>query len=260
MNAGNTNKNMPVDGRQIDLLVDGELDEQKRRELLAGLDNQPGGWRQCALAFLENQSWRQACDSFKEKEDEHFPATHPLPSTVRSTSDENQYKRRPGAVARAAGVLLAMAASFLIALGLGSMIWNADRQGHLGMPGGAQQANILTGAQDATPADPNDGVLVRDAKVFLPGKYQTITITDKRPDGTQRSIQLPAIAQNSIDETRLRETPSAIPPELVQAFQKAGHNVHQSRRLVPFRMKDGRRLVVPVDQLDVQYVSSGSYQ
>lgn len=256
MSEERKNKQMPLDGRQIDLLVDGELDETSRRQLLAGLDDQPGGWRQCALAFLENQSWRQACSSLATKKD----AAHTLTSPSRQQNETIQIKRTPGAVARAAGVLLAMAASFLIALGLGSMIWNADQQGHLGIGGGPQQANVLSAAHDATPADPNDRVLVRDARVFLPGQYQTVTISDKQPDGTMRSIQLPAVVQNNIDETRLRETPSAIPPELVQAFQKAGHNVHQSRRLVPFRMKDGRRLVVPVDQLDVRYVGSEMYQ
>ena len=35
--------------RLFDLLVDGELDEARRRELLAKLDHTPGGWRSCAL-------------------------------------------------------------------------------------------------------------------------------------------------------------------------------------------------------------------
>src|SRR5688500_9492814 len=47
------------DERLIDLLVDGELGESERRALLAQLDNEPGGWRRCALAFLEAQSWRR---------------------------------------------------------------------------------------------------------------------------------------------------------------------------------------------------------
>jgi hypothetical protein len=48
--------------RLIDRLVDGELPEPDRRALLALLDDEPGGdgWRRCALAFLEAQSWREA--------------------------------------------------------------------------------------------------------------------------------------------------------------------------------------------------------
>jgi len=256
MNNGNLKQDLPIDDHEIDLLVDGELNEQRRRELLTGLDKTSDGWRRCALAFLEYQCWRQTCGSAnadlksKPTTASLAPARKPGDS---KPGDGTQYRRRPGAVAKAAGMLMAMAASFLFALGLGSMIWNADQQGHLGTSGGQQQAGI-SAAQIATPTNPHDGSLVHDTKVVLPGKYQTVTITDKRPDGTKRSIQLPAVVQNSIDETRLRETPFAIPTELVQSFQKAGHNVRQSRRLVPFRMKDGRRLVVPVDQLDVRYV------
>src|SRR5262245_34529426 len=48
----------PIDQRLLDRLVDGELDVAGRRELLKALDDQPGGWRRCALAFLEAQAWR----------------------------------------------------------------------------------------------------------------------------------------------------------------------------------------------------------
>src|SRR5262245_1884809 len=44
--------------RVLDRLVDGELSPGQRRELMAALDDEPGGWRRCALAFLEAQSWR----------------------------------------------------------------------------------------------------------------------------------------------------------------------------------------------------------
>src|SRR5579864_3893352 len=54
--------NLPLenpDDRRLDRLVDGELPENERRELLARLEIEPNGWRRCALAFLESQSWRQ---------------------------------------------------------------------------------------------------------------------------------------------------------------------------------------------------------
>lgn len=39
----------------IELLVDGELDEPRRRNLLVQLDQIEGGWRFCAITFLESQ-------------------------------------------------------------------------------------------------------------------------------------------------------------------------------------------------------------
>jgi hypothetical protein len=47
-----------LDARLLDRLVDGELPEVERRELLLRLEAEPGGWRRCALAFLEAQCWR----------------------------------------------------------------------------------------------------------------------------------------------------------------------------------------------------------
>ena len=55
-----TEKNKSGDESELfDLLVDGELDEQRRHRLLSGLDKRPDGWRKCALAFLEAQSFGQ---------------------------------------------------------------------------------------------------------------------------------------------------------------------------------------------------------
>ena len=47
------------DDRRFDLLVDGELGEEDRGALLRQLDREPGGWRRCALAFLEAQAWKR---------------------------------------------------------------------------------------------------------------------------------------------------------------------------------------------------------
>ena len=49
---------LPTDDILLDRLVDGELSPAERRELLASLDGRPDGWRRCALAFLEAQTWR----------------------------------------------------------------------------------------------------------------------------------------------------------------------------------------------------------
>ena len=42
----------------IDRLVDGELSAEHRRAFLAAMEHSENGWRRCALAFLEAQSWR----------------------------------------------------------------------------------------------------------------------------------------------------------------------------------------------------------
>ena len=48
-----------TDDAIFDRLVDGELSASERQQLLAALDTTDDGWRRCALAFLEAQTWGQ---------------------------------------------------------------------------------------------------------------------------------------------------------------------------------------------------------
>jgi hypothetical protein len=56
-----------IDERLLDRLVDGELDEAARAELLRSLDANPECWRQCALAFLEAQTWGGALNAPRQE-------------------------------------------------------------------------------------------------------------------------------------------------------------------------------------------------
>src|SRR5688572_17851334 len=53
----NDNSLMMTDDALFDRLVDGELSNDERRNLLQRLERAPEGWRRCALAFLEAQEW-----------------------------------------------------------------------------------------------------------------------------------------------------------------------------------------------------------
>jgi hypothetical protein len=52
-----TGRDGAIDPALLDRLVDGELDAPARRALLLRLESEPGGWRACALAFLEAQEF-----------------------------------------------------------------------------------------------------------------------------------------------------------------------------------------------------------
>lgn len=47
-----------IDEIRLQRLVDGDLGENERHAFLAGLDEQPELWREVALAFVEEQVWR----------------------------------------------------------------------------------------------------------------------------------------------------------------------------------------------------------
>lgn len=52
----------------VELLVDDELDAAERRALLERLDATDGGWKYCAIAFLEAQTYRKAFRFLAESE------------------------------------------------------------------------------------------------------------------------------------------------------------------------------------------------
>lgn len=93
-----------MNASQIDLLIDGELSPEARRELLARLDESPDGWRRLALAFLEAQAWRE---SFAE-------AAREAPLPVPLITIRPKRLRLAPWMARAAVVLAAFAMGWAI--------------------------------------------------------------------------------------------------------------------------------------------------
>jgi len=234
MRPKNSNPPITEDDQLFDLLVDGQLDEPRRRELLTGLDDRPGGWRRCALAFLEAQSWREAMDAFA-----HPRAAVPAAAPPQAAPRKRRSRRD------LVTTLLGVAASFLLGIGITS--WQHDMQ-QKGIPVGGGPSMAKVAADDAF-GYPGSGQNV-----------QWVSLSSKGADGRPHTVQLPAVARDRLDENWLRSLPSAIPEDLSRSLQQAGHGVQSSRQLIPFRLKDGRRLVVPVDQLDVRYVSNPEYQ
>ncbi len=132
----------------LDRLVDGELPEAERRQLLSKLDRQPGGWRQCALAFLEAQSWGQALTHF---------VRHPtaIADASQSPRSELSVNATPNSLTEIAPAVsprgrnardkrwtwwLALASSFLITFSLGMYIQQLWHVFH-GGPGSDQIAS-----------------------------------------------------------------------------------------------------------------------
>ncbi len=236
----------------FDLLADDELDDTRRRELLGGLDDRPGGWRRCAMAFLEAQSWRREMKGFL---DEPSPETVPtlLEKPTPKKNDTPPPKRRKRF--NLSNPLLSMAASFLLAIGLTSLIQDMRHGGGPVIGGsGSQFASVVDqGAQQA-------GISPLGFSIEPHKDVQLVRINGRAPSGKPQSVRLPAIAQDRLDHSWLKTMPSAIPAELVQQYQQAGHEVQTSRQLLPIRLSDGRKLVIPVDQLDVHYTSLPAYQ
>jgi hypothetical protein len=228
----------PIDPRLLDRLVDGELDAAGRRELLKALDDDPGAWKRCALAFLEGQAWRS---DLRRAVQMSVPA--PAPSVI----------ARPRWWAVRLGQAGVIAAALIVAFGAGWLVRPED--GRRPVDPGTATSNVARHERDE---NKTPGVPVADVEKSSPEERsearQVGTLTLEVEDhGQQRTLQVPVIEGPRIDRRWLLEQPPALRASVVQALERRGYTVEAHRQLVTVNLKDGRKLILPVDEVDVRF-------
>jgi hypothetical protein len=243
--------------RVLDRLVDGELSPIERRELLAALDDESGAWRRCALAFLEAQTWRwqmsrlavepliAAAPAAESAAAESIDA-HPAGDAGRGRSTHWPLGRRFW------GSCLAVAASLIVAFGLGTRFPQAPQD-----------------ARNAEVAEPNRGPLRREATTELAqldpdslgefdpdsldqSPWETLTLAPADAEDGSQQIEIPVVREGTNDEQWAAIEQSASPAQLLRELEKTGLQVIRQQRLWPVDLADGRRLIVPIEEVDVR--------
>ena len=222
--------------RVLDRLVDGELGQAERRDLLAALDDEPGGWRSCALAFLEAQSFRWQLSRLAAEQSLRQVEVVPVAAEIGRGAPAS----RPGGWW---AVCLAVAASLLLAFGLGTRFPTSWPSVTSPDPSAAPETQIA-----ATPASEGRGSAVDDSDSSDLG---SITLALSEGDETDE-IELPvAVADEDADEW-LDGLETSVPVELIERLRAAGYDVVRRQRLYPVELSDGRRLVVPVEHVEIR--------
>jgi hypothetical protein len=237
---------LPLDGRLFDLLVDGELDSIRRSELLSRLDTAPDGWRRCALAFLEAQAWRS---DLRTAIDAAVPANSRGAGVVAN---------RKSLVARL-WRLNVLALCLCLAFGAGWLIrrGGGDRHdGRLAAPTSLLAARDATTNQEAEattraiPESDKNGPQV-PASMRMAG-ILALQVDDH---GQLREVRVPVLDAPGIDIRSLLEQAPPTRSSAIQALERRGHKVETHRQLLTVDLKDGRKLLVPVDQVDVHFAN-----
>lgn len=239
----------PVDPALLDRLVDGELSEADRQQLLKHLERTAGAWRQCALAFLEAQCIRESLSAWKADAAEAVPAgiARPLPPPVRRLG------RWEFVAALAASALVAGVLGWFAGAGR----WPSTSLAPIPLAGTPAAIGPPTAPWEARPGGAPQ-VAEQPAETWGDG-WQTVAVRVTDPFGLEsREIPLPVFPTQRIDPSWLH--PAPLPPEMCECLRRQGYEIRQHRALVPTRCGDGRCVVMPVDQVEIHYVGNGRFQ
>lgn len=211
----------------IDRLVDGELLEIERRELLLQLENDPEGWRRCCLAFLEDQSWRQAlahsASPIVNSEPPEMPSV-PLRS--------NKHWARSISVA-ASIIGVAFAAGFAL--------------------GGISKESRLVEVAKLDPAHSVQKAREVEVSAEPVDEVGFINIVDGSL-GESPTHRVPIYSVPRINEKLIREQPPAVPDYIRARLERQGYQVEERRKLVSVTLKDGRQVSIPVDEVALDFI------
>lgn len=233
----------PDDIRMLDRLVDGELNETERRTLLLRLEHSPDGWRRCALAFLEAQAWRIEAKAV---------VTEPAPAPVAKAPAIAAQQIEPASLARKTWNGLSVWVPSVLAAGVLAAViypqWN-DRWNKETFVPVAQQSNpqLPVGAPGYATVAGRGGENVR--LVMAPG-----------PGGEQRVVDVPLIEPEKMNAEIFGQVGQQLPPDVVKILEQNGNRVVREHRFMPITLRDGRRVVVPVEQVEIRPASNQGFQ
>jgi hypothetical protein len=229
------NTNQPLkENILLDRLVDGELSGSERRQLLESFDKRPEGWRRCALAFLEAQSWREemgqvARGRSSKTTEPKSPALSVVPSRKSGWSSIATW--------------LAMAACLLLAFGLGMM--HRDRSssiaGGQSAPGG-QVAGVSPSNQPLPPTNSKRG--------------DAVTLFVRDDSGRMQPVRVPLVDASTLDKELGTQFQTGVPDDVRSQLKDSGYAVKSKRQYAPLWLENGRPMVLPVEDTNIVPVSN----
>ena len=240
------------DDTRFDRLVDGELLPEEYQTLLDSLDDEPGGWRRCALAFLEAQALGRELVEIRR---ETSPKGLGVFGGIRASKMERlSPPKTPAPVApssaRFAGwqQLLLLAACCLVALSLGIVLPDFWRTENSAPPVGPGVKLAHDNAADHPP------------EMLLPRSIGNARLVLSGPGGTPTEAgDLPIIEYPDDPRRWLGQYEPGLPVSLVNELKRRGHQVQRQEQYVPVDLEDGRKAVIPVETIQITPVSRRAY-
>jgi len=226
----------------FDALADGELSLVDRRQLLTACEAEPDGWRRCTLAFLEAQAWHCELAGLAE--------TTRKPSAANAMTESGSLTSKLLSVA-------AVAAGLFIAFGLGF----ASKTLPFGRPSGSSDAPsvAIVNIDDQSQVGSDDLEPFADVEQVADTRERIPFVVHGEDGGVIKEFDLPIHDQSDIEAWQQTVGQSSVPIDWIDNLKKLGHRIERQRRYVPYDLQDGRRLIVPIDEVNIIPVSQTVY-
>ena len=209
--------------QMIQRLIDNELNEQDRAEVLKYAEQHPELWRQISLAFVEDRVW----SSFVSADSNQTAAVVDEAGTGKTSTA----RRRPWWL-QYGPQLMMTAASVLFVLTLALQLNPVDRR-----PGPAPSGGSMAQKPDSgLPADD----LIRDGEQLVSEPYRL----------QMGDMELPVYDDRGRFEQELQRI-QELDPAMARRFLDAGYHIQPDVHYITGALPDGRRVVMPVQRFQV---------
>ncbi len=244
-----------TDPRVLDRLVDGELSDEQERSLVAQLDQTPDGWRRCALTFLEARCWQREAMQWQQLASQESDRATPA---GRAWWSMRAGRRQFGSWSTRWPTAAALCAVFLLAFGVGMLL--PDFRHRSSAPSFAQSQPVQKPVDQALASTSSDKAThpASVTTVQEPGGSEGLVLGDlKFVDSNGHHYRLPVYDWNQQVADQLMYPSQIVSPDVVRRLKR--HQVRSHQRYVPVELEDGRKVVIPVQEVDIVPVGGTAY-
>lgn len=244
---------MSILDQQIDRLVDGELSPSEYTQLLADLEQTPGGWRRCALAFLEAQAWQVELGSRNVE-----PASPCIISSPPMVANRYHLSRFSTWHTLAASLTLGLVLGLSLPVISRSV---STRFGTHPSPSvvSRDQHRQASAHEALKPTAEEHNSATTDTESDSEIGPDRMALVVNHDDGEKEVVELPLVTLNNTNVSRLLQPAEPLPPGVQRMIRRAGYQVQQQRQFTPVDLNDGRQAILPVDQFDIVPVNQRLY-
>lgn len=241
------NSQISITDEQLDRLVDGELSLDDQHKLLLALEEESGGYRRCALAFVEAQTFQQlmqeAIAPIVEK-----PSALQLPEI---SKPNNTFAWRA----------LAVAACLMITFTIGAL-WQSSRQNDL-QKSSPDNHLIVQESKPLTSDKPHlvDNSSRQDLQPVLRAfdLANFVIVAVRGENGQEKRIALPLVDDKRLDQQLRPHLKSVVSDAIRRNYRLEGYDIKSRFRYAPYQLADGQTYVMPVEETQVVPIAMTIY-